>query len=160
MLKLIGYWNKLGKYSNRNHLASLLPIQYRESYLNSLKLNDSIIPEKYIDPSKLIDKDFWMKYNKSETILYLKNGTPIKWYRGFSSCRICGKILGVHERTDGVWYWPDQFEHYIENHDIRIPEDFLNNLSKVKFNTEKRQLELDESYWQNWCQEQINKDIK
>jgi hypothetical protein len=38
---------------------------------------------------------------------------------------MCGAQLGSTELTDGIWAWPDRLEHYVEAHDVLLPEDFV-----------------------------------
>jgi hypothetical protein len=38
---------------------------------------------------------------------------------------MCGAQLGSTERTDGTWAWPDRLEHYVEAHDVLLPEAFV-----------------------------------
>src|SRR5262245_15617423 len=57
---------------------------------------------------------------------------------GFSYCRFhCGKrwrpwgycvssdLLGTSELTDGEWLWPEGLPHYIDAHDVCLPEEFV-----------------------------------
>src|SRR5262245_22776758 len=57
---------------------------------------------------------------------------------GFSYCRFhCGKkwrfrgtitsteLLGTDELTDGEWLWPKGLPHYIEAHDVCLPEEVV-----------------------------------
>jgi len=40
-------------------------------------------------------------------------------------CRFCGREIGFRELTDGRWVWPEGLGHYVEAHDVRLPEAFL-----------------------------------
>ncbi len=46
-------------------------------------------------------------------------------YRGLSSCRLCKKMNGCVEYTLEDWTWPGGFRHYIEVHNVRPTEVFL-----------------------------------
>lgn len=86
--------------------------------------------EQYPDPSKMQDPEFWKTRDKAAVIEYLKAGRDCNHYRGFSGCRICKRILGMYEMTDGVWCWPEMLEHYIEAHDVILPEEFIIHVAK------------------------------
>lgn len=148
MIKLIGYWRE----NRTDPVASVAP--HLRPYLDKTLWQPDTSNDKYPDPRGLIDPDFW-KWNglKTKTIEYLKSGTPCNHYRGFSSCRICNRILGTFERTDGVWAWPDMLEHYVQSHDVRLPEEFLINVKTNSFFPKLEQhpiIKLDETFWINW----------
>jgi hypothetical protein len=100
----------------------------------------------YPDPKNLIDEAFY-KANwriKNQLSGHLFNGVPCNHYRGYSGCRICGERLGTFERTDGIYVWPDKLEHYIEVHNVRLPEQFINHvMSKNPWVLYK----TDDSFW-------------
>ena len=81
--------------------------------------------QQYPDPKKMQDPEFWKTRDRDAIIKHLKNGYPCNHYRGYSGCRICNQDLGTHERTDGVWCWPDKLEHYVKTHNVILPEDFI-----------------------------------
>jgi len=87
--------------------------------------------EQYPDPIKMQDSEFWKTRDKDAVIAYLKNGYHCNHYRGFSGCRICHQTLGTHERTDGVWCWPDKLEHYIEKHNVILPDEFITHVAQA-----------------------------
>lgn len=41
------------------------------------------------------------------------------YYKGLSTCRLCGKKNGSSEYADGSWVWPAGYRHYIEGHNVR-----------------------------------------
>lgn len=41
-------------------------------------------------------------------------------------CRVCGVRNGSAELTDGEnFVWPEGLAHYVESHDVRLPDDVL-----------------------------------
>lgn len=40
-------------------------------------------------------------------------------FKGFSTCRICGKINGTATNAAMGWEWPVGYRHYIEEHNVR-----------------------------------------
>jgi hypothetical protein len=106
-LKLLGYWKN----------------NYKEN-------------EKYPNPNKFLSSQFWddiyKKYyiHKDYIVTYLDGGIRLNHYRGFSTCRICSDILGSCERTDYVYIWPDKLSHYVKEHDLILPIDFIEHTLK------------------------------
>lgn len=93
--------------------------------------NNEILP----DPSTLIDVEFWLnigkKYNgltKSQIVEYLDSNIDCNYYRGLSICRICDAGLSSYERHDGVYVWPDMLSHYIDKHDVILPDEFIQHI--------------------------------
>lgn len=46
-------------------------------------------------------------------------------YRGFSICRICGCVNGSAEHETDGWLWPTGFRHYVDEHNVRPSNDFI-----------------------------------
>ena len=50
---------------------------------------------------------------------------------GYSFCRFgcdVGKEMGACTLTDGVYYWPEGFAHYVDVHDVALPKEFLHHI--------------------------------
>jgi hypothetical protein len=125
-LILIGYWRQEREYSNFPH------------------------------PNDLIDIEFWKNNSKYEkyVVSYLIHGKPCNFFRGFSQCRICEKILGTFERTDGCYIWPDQLEHYVAEHKVMLPKQFIYHImNENPWPT----FEKEDSFWIKWSKEYQNK---
>jgi len=62
---------------------------------------------------------------KVACIRYLKAGTVEKSYRGVARCRVCRTMLGSTDNLtpNGNWRYPGKWEHYIEEHDVRPPDE-------------------------------------
>jgi hypothetical protein len=58
---------------------------------------------------------------------YLRSGRTLVTYREVSFCRFdCGeRDMGCRDLTDGVFVWPEGLAHYIDKHEVRLPERFL-----------------------------------
>jgi hypothetical protein len=37
----------------------------------------------------------------------------------------CGERLGCCDLSDGEWVWPQRFEHYVEAHEVCLPDEFV-----------------------------------
>lgn len=76
------------------------------------------MPEDYVD-------DSWDETERAKVVEYLSTAKICKRYRGMSRCRVCGKYNGSTERSDGKYLWPDGYAHYIFEHGVKPPEDFI-----------------------------------
>lgn len=83
------------------------------------------------DPAWFIDPD-WDTVERDQVIAYLKAGQPMPYASmGLSWCRFrCGiNNLGAGEFSDGKYVWPEGLVHYLEAHQLRLPQsvvtDFL-----------------------------------
>ena len=125
--------------------------------------NNGIDDENYIWPQELVGK----KYTDSKKICsYLSKGVKAIAWMGYSGCRICGITLGSHCLTDGTYLWPEKLEHYVGEHKVRLPEEFIEHVRKNEwkitekgsFDTENYSPERDETFWKEWCLK--NRDLK
>ena len=83
------------------------------------------------DPAWFIDKN-WDAAERQIVIDYLKKGTAIVYYRGFSWCRFkCHGGFGTTDLTDGTYVYPEGLVHYIEEHDVRLPDDFIHHVKGI-----------------------------
>lgn len=73
----------------------------------------------------------------------LREWTP--YYMGYSPCRLCGMNNGALELSDGVYVWPEGLRHYVVDHDVRLPQEFVSHVATTTeaFETAGR----DESWW-------------
>jgi len=71
----------------------------------------------------------WEEEYKARVLSYLKQGCLALAFLGYDSCRFnCGvadSIIGSKEFTDGKFVWPESLVHYIEVHNVGLPEEFL-----------------------------------
>jgi hypothetical protein len=62
-------------------------------------------------------------------VAYLRAGRVHKSYLGYSWCRFgCGiewTRMGSRDLTDGSWVWPQGLAHYVAEHQITLPEQFV-----------------------------------
>lgn len=78
------------------------------------------------EPDNVIeDKEIFL-----EKLRKLQKRAAVKYYKGFSKCRICNCINGTIEYSVGGFTWPDGYIHYIEDHDVLPDEDFYNYVMK------------------------------
>lgn len=79
------------------------------------------------DPHDFIDKS-WDKKERDAVIAYLKSGKRNSSWMGFSTCRICGIHNGTQCLTDGTYIWPQGFAHYVEQHYVKPPQEFIDHV--------------------------------
>jgi hypothetical protein len=104
----------------------------------------------------------WCGNDLKKILSYLRSGYnahPNFAYGGWSTCRFKNCVAGEHngsgEATDGVWGWPDGLSHYVECHDILLPEEFIetmrtNGWRPPPLPTPPHLTQLDDSFWIDW----------
>lgn len=97
------------------------------------------------NPARLVDED-WGKTASSLAVgLYLRCGFLESFELGYSFCRLgCGgggggavsegqgaegsnKFMGCTTLTDGKYVWPEGLAHYVSEHSVRLPENFVSH---------------------------------
>ncbi|WP_222426666.1 hypothetical protein [Amycolatopsis rhizosphaerae] len=98
-------------------------------------------PEDFVDSS-------WDADERDQVVDYLGRGFIVRACMGLSPCRMCGRANGALELSDGVYVWPEGLKHYVEDHDVRLPEPFTSHVlaSIEAFETAGR----DESWWRSF----------
>lgn len=89
---------------------------------------------------------------------YLESGKFFTSYLGTSWCRFgCPGDNGSAEFTDGVWAWPEGLVHYVRDHPVALPPDFIRDATSVKsaasaFRWPPALVQrADDSYWIGWA---------
>jgi hypothetical protein len=114
-LRLIGYWS--GGFTSRD----------------------------WRDVGDFID-DGWDDDERTEVGLYLQQGLVARAFMGYSPCRICDNATnGNLELTDGVYIWPEGLAHYVLEHSVRLPAEFVAHV--VARNDLTDDVQVDESWW-------------
>ncbi len=98
--------------------AMLKPIGYWRGVGERSDLPD---PRDFVDPS-------WNRAELAAVVAYLRAGRFHTAYMGYSDCRICGCGNGDKEYTDGVYVWPEGYAHYLERHQVKPPEHFVQHV--------------------------------
>ena len=95
-------------------------------------------------------------------LAYLRAGTTLVRYPEASFCRFaCSEqVMGRIDQTDGTFVWPDGLAHYLERHDVRLPDHFTNHVAAtggviVPFVLPKVRFGLfDVAPWLSWARAQ------
>ena len=117
----------------------------------------------YCHPSQIVSANY-SEDVKSKIVHYLKSGNVFLPSLGYSYCRFrCGVSsfeMGTRDLTDGVWMWPEGFAHYVESHDIKLPEKFIEHMHLVNWEmnpcTPKIEINVkmfSDNLWRSWCKE-------
>lgn len=75
-------------------------------------------PEDFVDHT-------WDEDDRDFVAYYLASGEVARTYMGYSPCRVCGRNNGAMERSDGTYVWPDGLAHYVADHGVRLPDQFV-----------------------------------
>lgn len=69
----------------------------------------------------------WEPRARDLVLRYLRAGKVLVRYPDASFCRFeCGETaMGKSDLTDGRHVWPEGLAHYVERHDVRLPESFV-----------------------------------
>ena len=92
-----------------------------------------LAPSEYPRPQALVGR--WTPAQRAAVVTHLQNGVVFERYRGFSYCRFgCGiepRELGNCDLFDGTWVWPSGLAHYVEKHNVRLPDVFVEHVKRV-----------------------------
>jgi hypothetical protein len=110
----------------------------------------------FITPHRLVDPP-WAREDRPRVVQYLSQAPLVVHAGGFSLCRFgCGPN-GGSEHSDGVWLWPEGLAHYVQHHDVRLPEEFLSHIRNRGYcpspaeETPIDGLCRSSNFWRSWC---------
>lgn len=79
------------------------------------------------NPEHYVDRD-WNLLDRARVIHYLLDAPITNHSRGTSWCRMCHIPNGGVEQADGTYTWPSGFAHYLSNHFVRPPDEFVQHV--------------------------------
>jgi hypothetical protein len=94
----------------------------------------------FVDPN-------WDENERHLVSQYLAGGTMARVAMGHSACRFCGMRNGYAEYTDGTYIWPSGLGHYVDEHQVRLPREFVEH-AIARLNA-LESAEIDDSWWRN-----------
>lgn len=122
---------------------------------------------QYCAPQELVGN--YSSVTKSLIVAYLNGGELAGQQLGYSWCRFsCDNeygSMGSQELTDGVWMWPQGLAHYVEKHDVMLPDAFIADATTkepIPRNYEAYDYQRshgDVSFWVAWCKRHANGKI-
>ena len=114
--RLIGYWRE-----NRPATDPSLTAELAAEYARVREQG-----RMWPDPAQFVDRR-WNRAVGAGVADFLQKATLVNQYRGISPCRFCGCRNGSAELTDGAYCWPEGLAHYVNEHDIRLPQEFVSH---------------------------------
>lgn len=121
-LKEVGFWRRFERESNVPSLScdSGLLIE-EDSNVKYMDLRPWPEPgSSIIDPKDL-----------SKVVDYLNRGFLESFEFGYATCRLCGLSginMGACSLTDGVFVWPEGLPHYLLEHSVCLPSEFISHV--------------------------------
>ena len=84
-------------------------------------------------PKEFVDTD-WADAEREIVVEQLRETSlqdhELKQYRGFSRCRICDERNGSKEYYSDEFRWPEGYGHYVAEHGVKPPQEFIDYLLK------------------------------
>lgn len=109
-------------------------------------------PSAYPRPQRLVGA--WDPGEQACVVVYLRAGDELESYRGTSYCRFtCGTPsaqMGSLDLTDGRFAWPEGLAHYVEAHDVRLPDHFIAHALGGAPRTPPAVRRIDDGPWVAW----------
>jgi hypothetical protein len=85
-------------------------------------------PGDFVDPT-------WDPRERDRVIAYVDGAPNVEHWMGYSFCRLgCDEDdMGVSDKGDDKFIWPEGFGHYLRVHGVRPPEEFVRHvLAKLR----------------------------
>jgi hypothetical protein len=116
---------------------------------------ESLLDASYLPPQEFVGS--LAGADRKALAGYLDQGDVYETYRGLSWCRFyCGREMGCREFTDGHWVWPEDLSHYVREHGVVLPQEFMQHarigVSRISRPTWSER-SVDATFWKIWCRE-------
>lgn len=108
------------------------------------------------DPAWFVDSS-WDTAERRCVADHLRGGHETAIGLGLSWCRFrCGASLASTLLSDGAWVWPAGLAHYLEHHDVRLPDEFVRHVlaQQTVFDVPSAVVAIDDTWWKGqagWC---------
>jgi len=84
-------------------------------------------PRDFVDHHWLDTQQGKMEFKA--VLAHLASGRVHEAYFGYSWCRICHRNdNGCKDLTDGVYVWPEGYAHYVREHAVKPPQEFIDHV--------------------------------
>lgn len=113
-LKRVGYWSSRPR-DGFESVGELLVDMFQQLVTGEPRVED------FVDET-------WSASERRRVVEYLKRGRKYEAYLGYSRCRICQRENGCLDLHDGVYVWPDGLVHYVRDHSVKPPDDFVRHV--------------------------------
>ena len=148
------------------HIRTTPPVMRMIGHWMSSRERHLAPPQEFVGP--------WDEPSRQRVLEYLAHG-HIRSYRGYSSCRFptCpahAGPLGSRDHTDGIWAWPEGLAHYVRDHDVQLPVEFVDHVLAQEdvpvehpcsvepgdafwfdADGQPHRYEYETAYWSEWC---------
>jgi hypothetical protein len=84
---------------------------------------------EYPDPTDFVFEPL-PEEQRDLLVTALENGARVRFFMGYSTCRICGQLNGISELTDGEHQWPEGLVHYIKDHNVSLPVEVMSSVCR------------------------------
>jgi hypothetical protein len=117
-IRLIGYWwsASLIRAVENTPTHNEDVAAWQPKYLEWLRRLPDV--RSFVDPS-------WDDNERNDVVEHLVRGILVNQTRGLSNCRFCDRPNGSAELSDGVYCWPEGLAHYLSEHAVRLPAEFV-----------------------------------
>lgn len=114
--------------------------------------------EPHFPHPKTFQIEDWNLEERARVIKHLKNGETIRYSRGSSWCRFhCGeKNMGSADLTDGYYLYPEGLVHYLEKHQVKLPQEFITHVLNYQPISSKYNLHLGKIDYQWWLKATVD----
>jgi hypothetical protein len=126
--------------------------------------------ESYPAPQELVGA--LRRERRGSLVHYLESGAIFEQYFGYAWCRfVCGAStesgaartdsrLGTRDLTDGTWVWPEGLGHYVSEHGVVLPEEFMEHAaSGMPPRAPDPEEAVDTEFWKRWCAVRRSTDV-
>lgn len=130
-------------YAHRTRRSSCRPGRDGQVVLRRIGYWRNADDPELPDPASFVTA--WDPDVKEDVVDYLRRGFVSLAAMGWSGCRLCGCRNGCLELTDGTWCWPDGLAHYVEAHDVALPQEVVEHI--LRRSEELFDEPVDDSWW-------------
>lgn len=103
--------------------------------------------DRWPDPRTLVDPG-WDEDDRLDVGLYLRQGLVARACMGLSPCRLCSHDRnGSLELSDGTYIWPEGLAHYVIDHRVRLPQQFVDHVERARCLTDDAV--VDDTWWRS-----------
>jgi hypothetical protein len=123
-------------------------------WIESLRDDVNLPPQEFVRPM-----DDGLRRTLSD---YLDSGEEYRVYRGESWCRFfCEHKTGHLELTDRQWVWPQDLGHYVREHGVALPPEFVAHvLGTSRPPGDSGPQDTDGEVWKAWCRQNASGEYR
>ena len=107
-------------FSKQSHSTLIALGYWRETFDH---ISELPFPSTYIN-------EYWNPVELFVVANHIRKATAVNHWKGDAACRLCDERLGSACLSDGKYIFPEKFEHYLIEHDVKPPKEFIENAWK------------------------------